>query len=769
MSGLSHRVFGIRHHGPGSARRLLAAFAAWEPDCVLVEVPADAENELKRVGTDQLRPPVALVQYDAKDISRAQFLPFADFSPEWQAIRWANQRGVPVRAMDLPSKHSLAESATKATPAPRLLEEEEATSPADPIARRLRRDPLSLAAELAGYPDSEAWWDATLERTPDDTELFAAINELIAQLRKDYPAAIDTITRRREAYMRQVLRKAARAKYRRIAVVCGAWHGPALAEAAAYPVGADRRLLQGLPKRKVAQAWVPWSYEQIARESGYGAGVVSPAWYELLFEHEHSAVARWMVRAARLLRAEQLDASPAQARDALDLARNLAALRGHHVAGITELSDAALTTLAGGRRERLDLIRERLVLGTTVGWVGEKLAAVPLQQDLNAQIRSTRLSKYWETTGEFWLKATKSDPRGGLDLRNSPDRDKSILLHRLRLLGIPWGQVQEGTGRELGSFKEVWLLNWLPAYALRIIEAARWGNTVASAALTYSRHRAEEIEELPALTELIRNILRAELPRIVPDLIEQLADRVALSEDTRTLLRILPTLVSTVRYGDARGTDTTGLVLLLRELVPRIAVGLPAAADLEDEAATELLRELTEANHAVQLIDWSAPQQVWQEGLARLARAPLVHPLVRGLAVRLLFDQGILTAAATERAFHYALSLANEPRVMAYWLEGFLRGSGLLLLHHGSLWQLVDDWVRGLSWAHFEAILPLLRRTFANFSPAERRRLLAHAERAGQDPPAAAPAAAGPTAAADPTAGAEPPEALLEALRAWID
>ncbi len=768
MSRLSHRVFGIRHHGPGSARRLLAALASWQPDCVLVEVPADAEKESKRVGTDQLRPPVALVQYDAKDISRAQFLPFTDFSPEWQAIRWANEHDVPVRAMDLPGKHPLAETAAEAQPVPSLLEEEEAATPPDHLARRLQRDPLSLVAELAGYPDSEAWWDATLERTPDDTELFAAINELISQLRKDYPAAIDATTRRREAYMRQVLRQVVRARYRRIAVVCGAWHGPALAEAAAYPVGADRSLLKGLPKRKVAQAWVPWSYGQIARASGYGAGVVSPAWYELLFEHEQSAVARWMVRAARLLRAEQFDASPAQARDALDLARNLAALRGHHVAGITELSDAALTTLAGGRRERLDLIRERLVLGITVGWVGEKLAAVPLQQDLNAQIRRTRLSKYWEQTGEFWLKATKNDPRGGLDLRKDPDRAKSILLHRLRLLGIPWGEVQEGSGRELGSFKEVWLLNWVPAYALRIIEAARWGNTVATAALTYCRHRADEIQELPALTELIRDVLRAELSRIVPDLIDRLADRVALSEDTRTLLRILPTLVSTVRYGDARATDTTGLVLLLRELVPRIAVGLPAAADLEDEAAMELLRELTEANHAVQLIDWSDPHQVWQEGLVRLTRAPRVHPLVRGLAVRLLFDQGTLTMAATERAFHYALSLANEPRVMAYWLEGFLRGSGLLLLHHASLWQLVDNWVRELPWENFEVILPLLRRTFANFSPAERRRLLAHAERTGQSPSAAvAPTTEDSTA--EHTERPESTESLLEALRAWID
>ena len=61
----------------------------------------------------------------------------------------------------------------------------------------------------------------------------------------------------------------------------------------------------------VAAAWAPWSYERLATASGYRAGVLSPEWYDTLWNHEGRVAARWLARAAALLREEDLDASPA--------------------------------------------------------------------------------------------------------------------------------------------------------------------------------------------------------------------------------------------------------------------------------------------------------------------------------------------------------------------------------------------------------------------------------------------------------------------------
>src|SRR4029078_11822226 len=57
----------------------------------------------------------------------------------------------------------------------------------------------------------------------------------------------------------------------------------------------------------------------------------------------------------------------------------------------------------------------------------------------------------------------------------------------------------------------------------------------------------------------------------------------------------------------------------------------------------------------------------------------------------------------------------------AAWVEGFLRGSGLILIHDRALWDLIDQWVTGLWGEHLKEVRPLLRRTFATFPKPERR------------------------------------------------
>lgn len=73
--------FGIRHHGPGSARSLLKALEALQPDAVLIEGPAECEALLPAVAHEELRPPVAMLVYAQDKPSRASFFPLAEFRP----------------------------------------------------------------------------------------------------------------------------------------------------------------------------------------------------------------------------------------------------------------------------------------------------------------------------------------------------------------------------------------------------------------------------------------------------------------------------------------------------------------------------------------------------------------------------------------------------------------------------------------------------------------------------------------------------------------
>src|SRR5215216_1643724 len=235
---------------------------------------------------------------------------------------------------------------------------------------------------------------------------------------------------RREAYMRREIRKARREGHENVAVVCGAWHAPAL-QVEKHGVKADEALLKGLKKRKTSATWIPWTYGRLSYRSGYGAGIASPGYYEQLWDSSDGNITlRWLSHVARLLRSEDLDASVANVVEAVRAADTLAAIRDLPAPGLDELREAALATLCGGETERLALIRDRLEIGEKLGEVPAETPTIPLQHGLQ------RLQK------RLRLKPSAEERHLDLDLREENGRARSELLHRLRLLGIDWGEAR---------------------------------------------------------------------------------------------------------------------------------------------------------------------------------------------------------------------------------------------------------------------------------------------------------------------------------------
>ncbi len=303
-------LLGVRHHGPGSARAVAAALAALRPDAVLIEGPPEADELVAAAAEKEMVPPVALLAHVADDPARAAFWPFAAFSPEWVALRHALDAGVPVRFIDLPAAQSLAlgprgadgeaagpfgdsdgvsdgdETVTgngDTSGGDGASEEGEGSGVPGGTSRPAPVDPIAELAAAAGHPDPESWWEDVVEhRAPDGDPLapFAALAEAMAALREHHPAERRDLVR--EAAMRQQLRAARRAGHQRIAVVCGAWHVPALATLPT--VAHDRALLAELPKKlRTELTWVPWTHRRLSQHTGYGAGIDSPGWYHHLF------------------------------------------------------------------------------------------------------------------------------------------------------------------------------------------------------------------------------------------------------------------------------------------------------------------------------------------------------------------------------------------------------------------------------------------------------------------------------------------------------
>jgi Family of unknown function (DUF5682) len=715
-------TFGIRHHGPGSAKSLRSALKNMQPDIVLIEGPPGAEKLIEFVGNEELKPPVSILIYNPKDLKQAAYFPFAEFSPEWQAMKFGLKQGIPIRFIDLPqSVHFTLNKLEKENP--QLSFQKKENGHFKKITEEetlLQKDPLAYAARLSGYTDSERWWEVMFEKEENPEDIFPAIIDLMTALRGKVadPPPRELM---REAHMRNAIRKAQKEGFQNIAVVCGAWHAPVLQNIDLYKSSADNAVLRGIKKTNTKATWVPWSYDRLSNQNGYRAGVISPAYYQLLFGNRKEVVIRWMSKVARLFRKKDLDASSAHIIEAIRLAETLATMRNLTVPGIDEMYEAAVSIFCEGHHSKMEIINKKLIVGDQIGKVSPKIPLFPLQQDLEKAIKSARLTKEKNSTEAVDKK---------LDLRTPSNLAASHLLHRLELLGIKWGKQKKTSRFNTGNFSEIWKLKWKPDFAINIIEAGMWGNTVYSATSRFVMHKANEVETLPKLTELVESTLNADLNEIIGELIYYLQDLSALTKDVQHLMDALPALVNAIRYGSTRKLDVASLGEVIDKMIPRICISLPnACVSIDEEASKSLFEKLLLVNQSINILNRKNFNDLWYKTLNQITALKNVNGILRGSCSRILFDKEIIDLDESTTRMRYSLSKGNDSMDAALWLEGFLFGSGLLLIHNPVLWKVLDDWISELPMENFQELLPLLRRTFSEFSHPERQKMMALVKR----------------------------------------
>jgi hypothetical protein len=699
-------VFGIRHHGPGSARSLAAAFTDYQPDAVLIEGPADADPLLRWVLADGMTPPLALLAYAPDRPQTAAFWPYAAFSPEWQAMLYALRRDIEVGFCDLPAASMLARWSRRPSQDDDVDEPEDVANETPSAPPLEQYDPLAILAEAAGYDDPERWWDDLVESRLDSSSPFPMITEAMAELRMIMaPRTHDHREARREAYMRQKIREALKRGRERVAVVCGAWHAPVL-RWPLPPAAADVRTLSGAPRRKITVTWVPWTHQRLASATGYGAGVASPGWYHHLWVARDQPIVRWLAKVAQALRTRDLPVSSAHVIEAVRLAETLASLRGRPLAGLAEVTEATRAVLCDGDELSVRYVTDHLVVGQALGSVNDGVPTVPLEADLTRICRTLRVRREAQVRVH------------DLDLRRPIDQARSQLFHRLRLLGMQWIAPAESAVQSQGTFRETWQSRWEPEYSVAIVEASMWGTTVESAA-TARVHQIIEEGSLVELTRAVERCLLADLPRALDGLLATLADKAALDADVVHLMDALPALARAQRYGDVRQTDTTALRNVSEVLVVRICAGLrQAVATLDAANAATMRRRIDEVNAAISLLAESVKER-WLDTLAPIIDRTDVHGLLLGRIVRLLLDAKRLDDGPVrlQRALSAGVSAADK----AAWVDGFFADGALLLIHDAELRSLLDEWVCQLDDAQFTDMLPLLRRTFGTFAAAERQ------------------------------------------------
>jgi hypothetical protein len=398
--------------------------------------------------------------------------------------------------------------------------------------------------------------------------------------------------------------------------------------------------------------------------------------------------------------------------EAARLAESLAALRDLALPGLDEMREATLATLCQGEVAPWRIIEANLVIGGAVGEIDEGVPQMPLQADL---VR-------WQK--KLKLKPEALDRDLSLDLRSESGLTRSLLLHRLALINVPWGRLLDA-GSSRGTFRENWKLRWEPEFAVNLAEALVHGTTIEQAAGNAAIAAARKAQSLGQVSEAVKGCLLAGLTEAARVTISMLQSAAATTSDIGALASAVPPLATILRYGTAREMPANELRLLVTSLAEAVCSGLVyACRSLQVEEAAALRSKLTDLDRAILLIESEPITTDWRRALKRLADDRETHAILRGFAVRKLYDQGEIPTAGAGLHLSRALSRAVPPIEAGHWLDGFLGEVGQILLYDTVLVGLIDAWLCALGDEDFITLLPMLRRAFSGFDRSERRRLL---------------------------------------------
>lgn len=762
-------VFGIRHLSPAGAWHLRNFLTEKNPKLVLIEGPSDLNDQIENITRPETKPPIAILAYTKEAPVRTVLYPFAEYSPEYQAILWCRENGVKCRFMDLPSDVFLALDEKRSAGFARgdepdgdrakakahdggtadeaagnedkadieASDEEDAADKAagngnsaekENGGTEAEKQELSIYSLLdlkTGEDGHETFWERTLEQTESlesyrmGAESFGSnLRELSAGDEADWPEILV-----REAFMRRQLKDAVDSglKPEEIVLVTGAYHVDGLLDEAAGPMSDED--MKKLPRTESSHTLMPYSDYRLSSRSGYGAGNKAPAYYKLIWDALNRGdltytAHSYLSKIAACQRANGTPVSSAEVIEAVQLSNSLARLRGSRFPALRDLRDAAVTCLGGGSLAAISIAVADTEIGTAIGTLPDGVSRTSIQEDFYRQIKENKLERYRDITAQDLALDLRENRRVSSKSTAFLDLNRSFFLNRLRVLGISFAKKQP-VSQDNATWSEKWILRWSPEAEIELVENALRGDTVEQAVSFFMKERVENAAGMSEIALVTEDAFECGMPLTVAYATQALqamaVDNVSVTELAMTADR----LSAILQYGSIRQVDAEPLVPILKQIFFRACLILPGECICDDAASKEMITAIEQINRAVLAHDFLDASQ-WCDTLKEIAERDDLNTKLSGFAAAVLLERGSMDGEGLQLEVGRRLSKGIPADLGAGWFEGLAMKNHYALIARLSLWEHLDNYLDTLDDEEFKRALVFLRRAFADFSAGEK-------------------------------------------------
>ena len=727
--------FGIRHLSPVCAYYLRELLQKEKPGLVLIEGPSDRNDLMDGLVSEEAQLPAAILAYTKEPPVETVLYPYAEFSPEYQAIRWAKENGAQARFIDLPSGVTLGyykELRRREEEAEAAGQEKEDGEEAG--TEKQRTPSVYERIEQVTGVAHDTFWEYTFEGCDNGEDLIAATEKYGASLREfsgkeddDFKAEHEAL---RECYMRRCIAEAlAEDAQRDIVVVTGAFHTVAVQET--YTEDDRKKTDAALNSKQNINdcnaTLMPYSYYRLSEHSGYGAGARAPYYFEILWRCRNAsggapggdmAASEYLTRVAAYQRAHGGMASSAQVIEALRLAKELAAMNGGRYPALADLRSAAVTCIGEGSFAEIATAVADTEIGTRIGQMPEGTVCTSVQEDFLRQLKELKLEKYRSSERQ----ELELDLRENLRVKSQEaaflDLHRSFFLHRMAVLETGFG-MQEHRQQDKATWAEKWSLQWTPETEIRIVEASLKGDTIEEAAVTVLGEKLRAAENIRQTSAVLAKALEAGLTVCVREAISAVQNSAAGNEAVQDIGKAIGDLSMTVRFGNIRRMDLSGIEPLMEKLFLKFCLNVQKECICDEAAAKEIMPALGTVWDAVQIHDFLDKDRLLRTYL-ELAEDDMVNPLLAGFACGALAERGDIDAEKLYALMERHLAKGMPASDGAYWFEGLAEKNHRALIARLGIWEHLAAYIRSLDEEEFKSATICLRRTFSTFSPAEK-------------------------------------------------
>lgn len=749
----------VRHHSPACSFHLKKVIAGYQPDCILIEGPENANALIADMTDAQTQAPFC-IYYSYRDrkgwIDETKgdyrcYYPFLDYSPELVAMREGRAIGAALSFMDLPYEEILiAEKEGKG-----LRGQKEKNSYNDD--RYLSENAfLNGVVQRSGLRSFDEFWERhfEMEGLCEETEDFLAdmlyycvlsrANTQVEALREDGCLA-------REAYMRAQIEKATKG-FQKVLVVTGGFHVAGLVgsqgwltqEKAKLAIGGSlfgEELPEGLLADEKTQKLhaveagdkgvylMSYSMEAADRLNGYCSGMPHPMFYQRVWEGisdetvYEQVVLQFLVEVGKKVRQKEGYPSTFDEICAMTMCTNLALLRGKPFPGVYELTDGVLSNYVKGEYQiatdkPMRVLREQLT-GNRIGKLTENVKLPPLCRDFEKCCHAYHCDIHATTKKEVTLSI----------FGKQKHREISAFFYRMEFLGTGFAVRKKGPNLRLRKdrnlIREIWEYHFQARVFSVLIELSMYGGTIEEACRTLAEKQFREENDAGAASTLVVRMFEMGLDLGASGIWQRLHGIMQSCDDFFSLTQTFTNLIMLIEMKDLYGYETD-LVSLRDLVIQKLLALLGHLTNVKEEDAEKVLEALKELYRALLRDGQREEQRYFIEILNKMSSASDLNALLAGGVYGLLYAYGVFSCEriATHTKGYLSASGEKAGRAAEFVRGLFYVARDVIFAWEGMI-DMLDDFLQRTEYENFLKVLPQLRLAFSFFTPAEMDRLAA--------------------------------------------